>query len=363
MPKKIKNCFYKKLTFEKLIEAHQRARKGKTYANEVIKFEINLENNIINLLNQIKTNKYHLGEYKSFTVHEPKERIIKALPYVDRIVHQWYVEEFIKPYILPRFIYSTFACLENKGAHKAVDQIEKYMRIMKRNNGRFWTLKCDIRKFFYSIDPYILYNILEKIIADKALLKFTKLLIFDKREPDEKVGIPIGNYTSQFFANIYLNELDQYIKRNLKIKYYVRYMDDFIILLKTKQECINLKKEIEKFLHENLKLELNAKSRYYPDKMGVNFCGYRTFTTHRLLRNDSKTRIKNKVRKWNNLYHQNRLNYHRTLQSINSWLGHIAHCNAYELQKKVLNKCDFLLNDKMYAQIENEILELNEVKK
>lgn len=344
MPKKIKNCFYDNLTFEKLLEAHTRARKHKTYKNEVIQFELNLENNIINLLNKIRSNQYRLGNYRSFTIYEPKERCIKALPYTDRVVHQWYVEEFIKPYIVPKFIDSSFACIENKGAHKAVDCIQHYMKISKRNNGSFWILKCDIKKFFYSIDPYILYDIISKYICDKALLNFTKLLIFDKRESLEDVGIPIGNYTSQFFANIYLNELDNYIKRKLKIKYYVRYMDDFILLAKTKSECIHLKNLIYKFLHEKLHLELNSKSNYYPEKMGVNFCGYRTFTTHRLLRNSSKVKIKNNIKKWNFLYKQHKLDIPYTLQSINSWIGHSSHCNSYNLQNKLLNKCSFLYN-------------------
>ena len=228
MPKKIKNCFYEKLTFEKLMQAHKRARVHKAYKSEIITFEFNLENNITNLLNNIKNKKYHLGKYHEFVIYEPKQRTIKALPYIDRIVHQWYIEEFIKPYFVPKLIFSTFACISDRGTHKAVSQIEKYMRIYKRNYGDFWVLKCDIAKFFYNINPYILFNILKKSIADKELLAFTKLLIFDSREFSESVGIPIGNYTSQFFANIYLNELDQYVKRVLKVKYYVRYMDDFI---------------------------------------------------------------------------------------------------------------------------------------
>ena len=180
MPKKIKNCFYKNLTFNKLMEAHKRARQHKTYKNEVIKFEMNLENNIINLLNNIKDKKYHLGKYYSFKVYEPKERIIKALPYRDRIVHQWYVEEFIKPYIVPKFISTSFACLKDKGTHKAVENVQRDLRIFKRNYGDFWILKCYIRKLFYSIDPYVLLDIMKKYIADKELMEFTKLLIFDR---------------------------------------------------------------------------------------------------------------------------------------------------------------------------------------
>lgn len=356
MPKKIKNCFYSKLTFENLINAHKRTRKNKTYHNEVILFELNLENNIINLLNQIKNHKYRLGSYFEFTIYEPKERIIKALPYRDRIVQQWYVEEFIKPYIVPKFIPTTYACLTNKGTHKAAQKVQEYMRIMQRNKGSFWILKCDIEKFFYNINSNIVYTLLQKYIADKDLLEFSKLLLFDSRKETDTIGIPIGNYSSQFFANIYLNELDQFIKRKLHIKYYVRYMDDFILLLDTKENCITVKKIIADFLWNTLKLRLNKKSRYYPYKMGVNFCGYRIYTTHRLLRKSSKTKIKNQIKKWNTLYEKKELDIPKTLLSINSWLGHSMHCNSYHLQQKMLNKCNFLYTDSTYKQIEKNIL-------
>ncbi len=198
MPKKIKNCFDKNLTFQKLMEAHLRARKHKTYKNEVIKFEINLENNIINLLNNIKDNTYHVGNYFQFKVYEPKERTINALPYRDRIVHQWYVEEFIKPYIVPKFINTSFACLKNRGTHMAVASVQNQLRIFKRNYGDFWILKCDIKRFFYSIDPYILFNIMQKYISDKKLLSFTHLLIFDNRI--DTIGIPIRKLYQSIFC-------------------------------------------------------------------------------------------------------------------------------------------------------------------
>ena len=220
MCKKIRNVFFKNLTFEKLLAAHYRAKKNKAYKKDVITFEMNLENNIINLLNSIKNNRYKMGKYYDFKVFEPKERTIHSLPYIDRVVHQWYVEEFIKPYILPKFISSSFACITGKGTHKANDYIQHQMQIFKRNYGDFWVLKCDIKKFFYNINPYILYHILCKYIEDPYLKNFTKQLIFDGRDIIGTVGIPIGNYTSQFFANIYLNELDQYVKRILKVKYY-----------------------------------------------------------------------------------------------------------------------------------------------
>lgn len=357
MPKKIKNVFYKNLTFEKLMQAHKRAKKHKSYKNEIIKFEFNLENNITNLINQLKNRTYRLGNYFVFKVYEPKERIIQALPYKDRIVHQWYVEEFIKPYIVPKFISTTFACITDRGTHKAVEEVSRQMRICKRNMGDFWILKCDIRKFFYSIHPFTLFEIMKKYISDPDLLYLTKILIFNDNITKESVGIPIGNYTSQFFANIYLNELDQYIKRVLKIKYYTRYMDDFILILKTKQECIEIKKKIEIFLANNLKLSLNDKSRYYPYKMGVNFCGYRIFTSHKLLRLSSKKKIKKNIKQWNYQFANGTLNINHSIQSLNAWIGHSSHCNSYHLQQKILKSCNFIFQDSTFEILEKQLLE------
>jgi len=343
MPKTIKKCFYEKLTFEKFLLAHKRARKSKGMKSEVIDFERNLENNLINLINQIANGTYTSGRYRSFIIYEPKERIIEALPYRDRVVHQWYIEEFIKPYILPRFINSSFACLDDKGTHIAVDTLQKYMRVMKRNEGYFWILKCDIKKYFYNINNDILFNIIQRYIYDKNLLNFSKKVIYTKS--NSRIGIPIGNYTSQYFANIYLNELDQFVKRELKIKYYVRYMDDFVILLRNKEECKRVKNVISVFLMSFLKLELNAKSKYYPYKMGIDFCGYRTYTTHRLLRTSNKKKIKKKIKKWNRLWEKNKCDIYAVRASVNAWLGHVSHCNSYRLREKLFSEAKFIYNN------------------
>ncbi len=355
MPRTIKNSFDKHLTFEKIYAAHLRARKQKTSKSELIRFEMNLENNLMNLLNSLKKGTYKIGKYRTFYVLEPKLRKIEALPYVDRIAHQWYVEEFIKPHIVPKFIKDSYACLIGRGTHQAVKAIQHYMQIYQRNYGNhYWILKCDIKRFFYSIHPQILFHILKKQISDKKLLAFTYHLIFDNRE--EPVGIPIGNYTSQFFANIYLNELDQYIKHTLKVKYYVRYMDDFILLLDSKETCKQVKHKIEIFIDKHLKLELNHKSRYYPCAQGVNFCGFRIWPTHRLLRNASKKKIKRKVKLWNNFWQKGEIDYTIAIPSLQSWFGHASHCNSYHIKQKILNKSQFLyLENKDYFPVLSDI--------
>ena len=148
MSKTIKNTFNKNLTFLNLLNAYKRSIKSKGNKKNVIKFSINLETNICNLLNELKSNKYKLSKYFFFTIYEPKERKILALPLKDRIVQQWYIEQFIKPYIIPRLINDTYACIKNRGTHNAVKKIEHYMRIMKRKYNEYYILKCYIKKYF-----------------------------------------------------------------------------------------------------------------------------------------------------------------------------------------------------------------------
>lgn len=322
MCKTIKCEFDKCLTFEKLLSAHNRASKGKKLKDEIIIFEMDLETNLIRLMKDIKYKKYKVGSYREFVIYEPKKRIIKSLPYRDRIIHQWYIEEFIKPFMIKRFISDTYACLDNRGTLSSAKKTQKYMRKMQKKYGNYYVLQCDIKKFFYSIDKKILLSILNRIISDKKLMEFTKIILDDGTD----IGIPIGNYTSQYFANIYLNELDHFIKEKLRVKYYIRYMDDFVLLVKNKNEAKYLFHKISLFLKNNLNLELNQKSRYYPSSIGIDFCGYRIFETHLLLRKRFKKKVKKTLKKWKN---SESLNPNKLLLSWNSIKAHAGHANSY----------------------------------
>ncbi len=339
MPKTIKNAWASHFTFEKFLEAHKRASKGKHQTRDVLLFEMNLETNLSNLMRQIEKGTYHVGKYREFIIYEPKKRIIKALPYVDRVVHQWYVEEFIKPYMMPRFIMHTYACLPGRGGHKAVQDLQKMMRIMKRNYGNYYILKCDIKSYFYQINRPILFQIMKKKISDQKLIWFTKKMIFDE---DGDTGIPIGNYTSQFFANIYLNELDHFVKEILHVRFYIRYMDDFILLCKDKETARYYYHIIENFVWDKLKLKFNKKSKYYPNKLGVDFCGYITYETFRKVRKRSKRHMREKIKKWNYEFIEGTIDWEEVERSWNSWLGHIRHANSYFLMKKYRDKLIFL---------------------
>lgn len=333
MCKSIKTSFESKLSFIKLLEAHERASKGKKSYKEVMLFELDLESNLVNILKDLKNDNYKFGKYREFIIYEPKKRLIKSLPYRDRIVHQWYVEEFIKPFYSKVFIKDTYACLEDKGTHKAVKNLQCYMKKMYSKNKNYYVLKCDIKKYFYSIDKDILMGILKRRIRCEKLINFTKVILND----GTNIGIPIGNYTSQFFANIYLNEFDHFIKEKLKIKYYIRYMDDFIMLVENKEKAKNILKVIRKYLKDFLHLELNSKCKYYPSNKGINFCGYVIFNDYILLRKRSKKKFRKNIRLWKKLYGTNKLNYKKARLSYNSFKAHASHCNSYNFIKKVLN--------------------------
>ena len=316
MSKSIKKCFYDKLIIDNLILAHERAKKNKSNRYELLKFEVDLESNIISIMDSLTNGSYRLGRYREFTIYEPKERIIRCLPYKDRIVQQWYIYEFIKPYIIPRLINSTCACIDNRGTHFAVKLLQRYMRIMKRRYNNYYILKLDIKKYFYNIDKDILYNIIKEYINDKKILWLTRIFIYDD---DSKKGIPIGNYTSQYFANIYLSIIDRYIKEELRVKFYVRYMDDMVILVSNKLECKILFDKIRNVLNDKLCLELNKKSRYYPSEMGIIFCGYKIYETHILIKNGNKYRIKKIIRKGKN----------GNSRSINDFFSYLKHADSY----------------------------------
>ena len=287
MPKTIRNQYDKKLTYDNLMKAHIESRKGKNIRKEIILFNLKQEEYIMWLYEQLKNGTYKHSGYTTFYVTEPKLRLIEKSAYIDRIVHRWYVDNFMKEYFIKSFINTSYACLENKGMHKACINVQNMMKHCKRIWNNYYIIKMDIAKYFQNIDKSILYNILQRKIKDKKLLWLTKEILYSN---GVEKGLPIGNYTSQCFANIYLNELDQHAKHTLKLKYYFRYMDDIVVMVKNKKEAIQKLQQIREFLTTNLKLELNSKTQIFKSSQGVNFCGYK-INEYRL-----KIRTKGKIR-------------------------------------------------------------------
>lgn len=326
MSKTIKNSFHNKLKYELFLQAYQRASKNKKNRLEVIRFNFHLEQSLINLIDDIRNNKYKVSNYHEFKIYEPKERVIRKLPFVERIVHQWYIHEFIKPFFVPRFIYDSYACLDGKGIYKAINRLQIYMRKMTYHYGKYYIIKGDIKGFFDHIDKDILFKIMSKYISDKRLLHFTYKLIY---ENSNKYGLPIGNYTSQYFANIYLNELDYYVKHELKQQYYIRYMDDFIILLENKEKAKGVFKLIDNFVNNYLNLSLNKKSKYYPSYLTTNFLGFKIYNYNIYLNNKNKTKIHKIIKLYNKGYINNK--------QIASYTSLLKHSNNKYLLNHLIN--------------------------
>ena len=332
MPKTIRNVYDKEVSFEKLLEAHRKARRGKREKRKVILLELVLEEQLLQLEKDLKNCTYKHGKYTKFKIYQPKERIIMASEYIDRIVHQWYVQHFIKPYFVPQFINTTYACIEGRGMHKASKDVQKAMKSAKAKWQNYYILKMDITKYFHNIDKRILWDILKRKVKDKKLLWLTREILLST---EGMLGLPLGNYTSQMFANIYLNELDQYAKHKLKCKYYYRYMDDMVILCENKEKAKNILSSITIFLENNLKLTLNSKTRIFKDIQGVNFCGYKINERRMKIRHASKCRMKRKLKKYTQQLKEGKISLPEIQRSIAGWLGYVKHADSYNLRKSM----------------------------
>ena len=332
MPKTIRNVYYKNLTYEKLLKAHLDARKGKGSRKEIILFNLKQEDYIKYLLERLENKTYKHGGYTVFYVTEPKLRKIEKSKYMDRIVHRWLVDNILKPYFIPRFIQTTYACIEGRGMHKACLDMQKMMKHCTRIWNNYYILKMDIAKYFDNIDKKILLDILEKRIKDKDVMwLINEILYANKREK----GLEIGNYTSQMFANIYLNEYDWYVKRDLHIKYFSRYMDDSILLVKTKKEAIQALENIKRFLKENLHLELNSKTQIFKSLQGVNYCGYKINEYRLKIRDKGKKKLKKKIKYLRYEIKNGRMTSKDAKRYLAGHLGYLKIANTRNLELKL----------------------------
>lgn len=332
MANTIRNEYEKALSYEALMKAHVQSRKGKGYRKEIILFNLKQEEYIMWLYEQLKTLKYKHGGYTVFYITEPKLRRIEKSRYIDRIVHRWYVNSFIKPYFIPKFIETSYACLENKGMHKACLDVQKAMKHCKNIWGEYYILKMDIKKYFENINKNIVYEILQRKIKDEKVLWLTREILYSNEGEN---NLPIGNYTSQMFANIYLNELDQYVKHKLKGKYYFRYMDDAILIRKTKEEAKNDLENIKEFLKEKLKLELNKKTQIFKNKQGVNFCGYKINEYRLKIRDKGKKKLRKKVKELKQKIKQGKTSSKEAKRYLAGHLGYMKIANVKNLEEKL----------------------------
>lgn len=331
---KYDDLYEKIIAFKNLEYSYRQVIKGeRKFKKDAILFSMLEDVNLVQLWQELKTGQYRVGEYIRFKVYEPKERLVSAPRVMDKIL-QFAIHNIIKNVYANVFISDSYACLESRGTHSAVNAVQRNQRIAERDLHDPWVVKLDVSKFFYSIDRDILKPILRKKIKCKKTLWLLDLII--DSSPEGECGIPLGNVTSQDFANIYLNELDQYTKRYLGIRYYVRYMDDVVAIVDGKESAQKLLLDMSNFLVERLNLVANPKkSKIFKLKQGINAYGYKIWTTHRLVRNQSKRAMKRRIKAMDRKLKTEEVELQNVQQAVNSWLGHARHSNSFNLAKKI----------------------------
>lgn len=309
------------ISVENLLVAWEEFLRGKRKRKDVAEFSLHLMDNIFLLHQELMKKVYRHGPYHAFKINDPKPREIHKALVRDRLLHHA-IYRILYPYFDRKFIFDSYSCRLGKGTHRAINRFREYGRTVSKNHTRtVWVLKCDIRKFFASINHQVLIETLKKHIADNNTVKLLEEIIGSFGEGR---GIPLGNLTSQIFANIYMNEFDQWAKRTLKAKHYVRYADDFVFLSQDRDFLELIIPVIDDFLRNQLKLYL------HPDKVfiktissGVDFLGWINFPHHRVLRTATKSRI---LRRSGSDF---------SPAQMASYLGLLGYGDTYELQQKI----------------------------
>lgn len=306
------------ISVENLLVAWREFLRGKRKRRDVIKFGLNLTDNILALYHELVARTYRHGFYHAFKVNDPKPRDIHKASVRDRLLHHA-IYRILYPFFDREFIFDSFSCRRDKGTHKALNRFRKYSWIISQNfTQTAWVLKCDIRKFFANIDHDVLRKILAKSIRDSDVLWLLGEIMGSFRP-----GLPLGNLTSQLLVNIYMNEFDHFLKRELKIKFYVRYADDFVIFYPDKDYLERILPKISEFLHKELKLSI------HPDKVfiktiasGIDFLGWIHFPTHRILRTSTKRRMLQKLSKKSVISYQGMLKHGNTFKILQQFPKH-----------------------------------------
>lgn len=337
--KKFQNLFEEMSSAERLFDAWYEFKRGKKKRVDVQEFERHLERNIFCLSRELRVQTYKHSPYESFLIQDPKVRHIRKACVRDRLVHQAVYSVLTKIYD-PRFLDDVYSSRIGKGTHAGVDALCRMARKVSKNYTReCWVLKCDVRKFYDSVDHAILLDLLMKTVKDKAAAwLLTEIIESFHCEGTLGLGLPIGNLTSQVFTNVYLNELDQFIKHTLHIKHYVRFADDFVLLAERKGDLESILPRIQAFLSEHLKLELHPKKIILrPLHQGIDFLGYVTLPHHRVLRTKTKRRMLRKLYERHEGYSKGEVSEESLNQTIQSYLGMISHADTFELQQEIRN--------------------------
>jgi len=296
-----------------------------------------LMDNIFSLHSDLVNHSYIHGGYQAFKINDPKPRDIHKAAVRDRLLHHA-IYRILYPFFEKTFIADSYSCRISKGTHRAINRLREFTNKVSKNNTRTcWVLKCDVRKFFASIDHSILIKILEEYIPDEKVIWILKNVIASFSSGRIDTGIPLGNLTSQLFANIYMNKLDQFVKHKLKAKFYIRYADDFVIISENKKSLERKIKPIRKFLSDELMLELHPEKIFLKTlASGVDFLGMVNFPRHRVLRTKTKRRMFKKIGKRKAELGRGEISQDSFNQSLQSYLGILKHCEGYKIEKNIL---------------------------
>jgi len=352
---KEKNVFEKFTSFDNFYNAYLLARRNKRYKHEVLKYSANLEENIINSIEHLKHKTYEISRMHEFYVQYPKKRLITALPFKDRVVN-CAAHNILFPIYSRSFYEHSYGSIPGKGTHRAVKRLQYWLRLVGDKPEDWRIAKVDIRKFFFRIPVSVQLRELGKPLDDPDMMWFLeKAIIGDGRafglpldaadvEEAERVsgiGMQVGSLISQMTANVVLSPLDHYMKRVVRVPYYIRYMDDMIMLLPNKElawEAIGL---MDDYLNNNLGLELNEKTAVLPLDYGVEFLGYKVWADRITLRKSTSLRMKRHIKYIMEGYAAGKLDQDHCLSVLHSYLGLLKHCDAGALKRKILR--DFVL--------------------
>lgn len=331
--------------FHTLWRCYRLVRRGKRSKAEVQAFERNLEFELTMLRRELLAGTYRPGPMRSFVVYEPKRRPIYCLPFRDRVVQYALYETVFKPAFGKTFLDDNMACQLGKGTHRGLDRLSVFFRECYHRHGlQAWILKADIHKYFESIDPVILKKVLRRYLKGGRVLALLDLFIDHGAEANG--GVPIGNLTSQYFGLIYLDEMDHMVRDQWGLRWYVRYMDDFVLLHPSKEELKDILRNLESYLERERHLQLNSKTQIFPFRQGVDFLGFHTYCLSggrviRKLRRKSKDNMRRRIKRLMALYWTGQVDGAKIKQHIAGWLGHAKHGNIYALRKRILSRAVF----------------------
>ena len=315
MPKTYNNLFEKVCSLENLYAAYNDAKKNKRFKPEVLEAGFCIEKTIHELRQELLNLTWQPQEYREFLLKtEVKRRIIHAPTFRDRIVHHA-ILRIVKPLFEKKFIFDSYAVTVGKGQVKAVKRLQNFLRRASKN-GEVYVLQCDISKYYPSMSHEILLEEIKRTIRDKKVFEIWRRIIESFSE-----GLPIGAYTSQLSANIYLNVLDHFVKECLQWKYYLRYMDDFILIGNDKKQLWKSLEDIRWLLDTKLKLKLNNRTKIYKACQGVDFAGYRTFSDKILPRKRNVKAARHRLKKFVGK---------ELARRVASFLGYMKHCDGYK---------------------------------